>query len=405
MCTAEDSERTIIPRPVGTQPDIMMYKGGANCRHYWLQLIFGNPNPNVGYEETITNRKYDEIRKAEITNPATGQAGMLNPKANPQKGSRDGFSKGFNNSIIVDIDDTLFDGLTPNEDVVNYVNSKWGNHRIMIITARNSSRKIETINQLSRAGVRYDDLFLVESPYNKQKKAKELIGDGYRIVEAIENNPQTRQDYRSLGIMKITNPDSFSKLIPNGFIQGLPVFDDMVKAQDYSYENGCGGIVEPVTYMGKQMYQSCSYNSKKKEDFSKMVFKSNEEKRMIYTPLMLPNVLIPRLDENTGEKYFVKFTPETIEKIQRKFMIEQRQRDTNLEHTNRKFNDVVLVESWIVTSENDKIYDLGFNQQQVPIGSWAGCCESRDPGEVQERSEGCGVATCETQIQLRTTCS
>ncbi len=103
-----------------------------------------------------------------------------------------------------------------------------------------------------------------------------------------------------------------------------------------------------------------------------MVFKSNEEKRMIYTPLMLPNVLIPRLDENTGEKYFVKFTPETIEKIQRKFMIEQRQRDTNLEHTNRKFNDVVLVESWIVTSENDKIYDLGFNQQQVPIGSWAG---------------------------------
>jgi len=53
-------------------------------------------------------------------------------------------------------------------------------------------------------------------------------------------------------------------------------------------------------------------------------------------------------------------------------MIEQRQRDTNLEHTNRKFNDVVLVESWIVTSENDKIYDLGFNKLQVPIGSWAG---------------------------------
>ncbi len=45
--------------------DIMQYKGGANCRHYWLQLIFGNPNPNVGYEEPITNRKYDEIRKAE----------------------------------------------------------------------------------------------------------------------------------------------------------------------------------------------------------------------------------------------------------------------------------------------------------------------------------------------------
>ena len=369
--TAEDTERTIIPRPVGTQPDIMMYKGGANCRHYWLQLIFGNPNPNVGYEEPITNRKYDEIRKAELTNPATGQAGMVNPKANPQKGSRDAFSKAFANTIIVDIDDTLFDGLTPNQDVVDYVNSQWGDHRIVIMSARNASRRTETVSQLARAGVRYDDLFLVESPYNKQKKAKSLMEDGYRIVLAIENNPMTRQDYESLGI-KTKHPDSFSKMIPTGFIQGLPVFEDKVMAQDYSYENGCGGIIEPVEYMGKQMYQSCTYNSKQKSDFSRMEFKSDDDKRMIYTPLMLPNILIPRLDETTGEKYFVKFKPETIEKIQRKFMIEQRQRDTNYEHTNKKFNDVVLVESWIVTGEKDKIYDLGFNQQQVPIGSWVG---------------------------------
>ena len=369
--TAEDTERTIIPRPVGTQPDIMMYKGGANCRHYWLQLIFGNPNPNVGYEEPITNRKYDEIRKAELTNPATGQAGMVNPKANPQKGSRDAFSKAFANTIIVDIDDTLFDGLTPNQDVVDYVNSQWGDHRIVIMSARNASRRTETVSQLARAGVRYDDLFLVESPYNKQKKAKSLMEDGYRIVLAIENNPMTRQDYESLGI-KTKHPDSFSKMIPTGFIQGLPVFEDKVMAQDYSYENGCGGIIEPVIYMGKQMYQSCTYNSKQKSDFSRMEFKSDDDKRMIYTPLMLPNILIPRLDETTGEKYFVKFKPETIEKIQRKFMIEQRQRDTNYEHTNKKFNDVVLVESWIVTGEKDKIYDLGFNQQQVPIGSWVG---------------------------------
>ena len=370
--TAEDSERTIIPRPVGTAPDIMLYKGGANCRHYWLQLIFGNPNPNQGYEETITNRKYDEIRKAEITNPATGQAGIVNPKANPQRGSRDGFSKAFNNTIIVDIDDTLFDGLSPNQSVVDYVNSKWGNNRIVIITARNQARKIETISQLSRAGVRYDDLFLVESPYNKQKKAKELMQDGLRIVEAIENNPFTGQDYRSLGIMKITNPDSLTKMIPTGFIQGLPVFEDKVMASDYSYANGCGGIVEPVEYMGKRMYQSCSYNSSKKEDFNRVNFSSDDEKRMIYGPLMLPNILIPRMDETTGEKYYVKFKPQTIEKIQRKFMIDGYQRATNLEHTDKTFKDVVLVENWIVSSEQDKIYSLGFTKEQVPLGSWVG---------------------------------
>jgi hypothetical protein len=374
--SSEDVERTIIPRPVGTQPDIMLYKGGANCRHYWLELIFGNMTPGVGYEEPITNRKYDEIRKAVINTPATGQAGIVNPKANPQKGSRDGFSKAFANTIIVDIDNALFDGLSPNKGVVDYVNSKWGNNRIVIITARNQARKIETQSQLARANVRYDDLFLVDTPSNKAKKGKQLMRDGLRIVEVIENNPMTAQDYRSLGIMKITSPQNFSKigeLIPTGFIQGLPVFEDEVDAQDYSYKNGCGGIVEPVTYLGKQMYQSCTYNSKKQENFNKVNFSSNEEKRMVYGPLMLPGVLIPRIDENTGEKYFVKFKPETIEKIQRKFMIEGRLRNTNYEHDeNKKFNDAVLVENWIVTSENDKIYDMGFNQLQIPIGSWVG---------------------------------
>jgi hypothetical protein len=374
--SSEDVERTIIPRPVGTQPDIMLYKGGANCRHYWLELIFGNMTPGVGYEEPITNRKYDEIRKAVINTPATGQAGIVNPKANPQKGSRDGFSKAFANTIIVDIDNALFDGLSPNKGVVDYVNSKWGNNRIVIITARNQARKIETQSQLARANVKYDDLFLVDTPSNKAKKGKQLMRDGLRIVEVIENNPMTAQDYRSLGIMKITSPQNFSKigeLIPTGFIQGLPVFEDEVDAQDYSYKNGCGGIVEPVTYLGKQMYQSCTYNSKKQENFNKVNFSSNEEKRMVYGPLMLPGVLIPRIDENTGEKYFVKFKPETIEKIQRKFMIEGRLRNTNYEHDeNKKFNDAVLVENWIVTSENDKIYDMGFNQLQIPIGSWVG---------------------------------
>lgn len=106
------------------------------------------------------------------------------------------------------------------------------------------------------------------------------------------------------------------------------------------------------------------------QNMSRQEFKSDDEKRMVYTPMMLPNILIPRMEN--GEKYFVRFTPEAIEKIQRKFMIEQRQRKTNLEHSNHKFNDVVLVESWIVSGPKDKAYELGFTQEQVPIGSWMG---------------------------------
>ena len=103
---------------------------------------------------------------------------------------------------------------------------------------------------------------------------------------------------------------------------------------------------------------------------SKQVFKADNEQRMIYTPLMIPNILIPRLDN--GEKYYVRFKPEVIEKIRNKFMTEGRLRDTNYEHSDHKFNDIVMVESWIISGPNDKAYDLGFTKEQAPIGTWMG---------------------------------
>ena len=106
---------------------------------------------------------------------------------------------------------------------------------------------------------------------------------------------------------------------------------------------------------------------------SKQVFKADNDQRMIYTPLMIPNILIPRIDEaNNNERYYVRFKPEVIEKIRNKFMIEGRLRATNYEHTDHKFNDIVMVESWIVQGPNDKAYELGFTKEQVPVGTWMG---------------------------------
>jgi hypothetical protein len=102
------------------------------------------------------------------------------------------------------------------------------------------------------------------------------------------------------------------------------------------------------------------------------MFAAKQEQRMVYTPLMIPNILIPRYDEVSKERYYVKFTPETIEKIQQKFMIEQRTRATNYEHSDKKYNDAVMVESWIVEGEKDKAYELGFTQEQIPFGTWMG---------------------------------
>ena len=159
------------------------------------------------------------------------------------------------------------------------------------------------------------------------------------------------------------------ELLPDLYTDDIPLYYDPLIAADASYLLGCGGITEEIEMSGNRMYMACSSNMKKVET-EKQLFKAESDRRMIYTPLMIPNILIPRLDEITGEKYYVKFTPETIQKIQQKFMTEQRLRETNLEHSEIKFKDIVMVESWIVGAGQDKAYTLGFTKQQIPFGTW-----------------------------------
>jgi len=126
----------------------------------------------------------------------------------------------------------------------------------------------------------------------------------------------------------------------------------------------------------------CTFGNLCKVNFNEQqLFSTQDEERMIYTPLMIPNILIPRFDETSQEKYYVKFKPEVIKNIRDKFMTELRNRKTNLEHTNRKFEDIVMVETWIVQGEQDKSYELGFTQEQIPIGTWMGAYKVLDTPE------------------------
>ena len=157
-------------------------------------------------------------------------------------------------------------------------------------------------------------------------------------------------------------------LVPVAYNDGFPIFEDPLLAQSAAEIIGCDGYVD-YYFKGKKHFQACMGKQTKME---KQIFKAEEDKKMIYTPLMIPNILIPRMDETTQERYFVRFTPEVIEKIQQKFMIEQRLKDTNYEHTDQKFKDIVMVESWIVSGDKDKAYELGFTKQQIPKGTWMG---------------------------------
>ena len=99
-----------------------------------------------------------------------------------------------------------------------------------------------------------------------------------------------------------------------------------------------------------------------------ILFKSvNDEKRLVAGPLLIPNRKILRVD-GEGKRYFVYFTPETIEKIARKFAKDGNGSEVTLEHGDKKVNDVYLTESWIIEqSAKDKSNLYNFT---LPVGTW-----------------------------------
>ena len=94
------------------------------------------------------------------------------------------------------------------------------------------------------------------------------------------------------------------------------------------------------------------------------------EKQMIVGPLMTPNKLILRMDEN-GDPYYVYFTADTIEKIARKFMKNKLGDSVNIEHDmNQKVDGVYLAETWLVEDEvHDKANLFGYSPK---VGEWFG---------------------------------
>jgi len=133
-----------------------------------------------------------------------------------------------------------------------------------------------------------------------------------------------------------------------------------------------GGVHFPYYgYYNEESFLKSPFGKKMSQGMSKEYFKSEEEKRMIYSPLMIPNILIPRYDEDR-EKYFVKFTPQSIERMQQLYMLEKRMDKTNYEHSDKKLPSVVMVESWIVSGEKDKAFELGFERDDIPNGTWMG---------------------------------
>lgn len=100
-----------------------------------------------------------------------------------------------------------------------------------------------------------------------------------------------------------------------------------------------------------------------------VLMSAQEIKGIFYAPVMIPGIDIPRIDENTGEKYMVYYDAETVEQLANNYFKQNGNSNTNIEHEQEGIDGVYPVESWIVQDpDNDKSKAVGMPLQKQ--GTW-----------------------------------
>lgn len=100
---------------------------------------------------------------------------------------------------------------------------------------------------------------------------------------------------------------------------------------------------------------------------SKLLEFADDEKQVIYSVAMRPNILIPRKNIN-GEPAMVFYTEETVSDLQQNFFKNNSHNGATINHDKNIRNDIYAFESWIVQDpEKDKAKLLGM---AVEKGDW-----------------------------------
>ena len=179
-----------------------------------------------------------------------------------------------------------------------------------------------------------------------------------------------------------------------GYDNTLPAYVDELpkKKKDYIEEDKvkcekCGHSWD-MQDGGEKPYMcnKCGYdNSSHKQNMSKQYFQTDEEKRTIVGPAMVPDMNILRKDI-FGNTYYVFFSKDTISQIAEKYMRNKYLDNNDLMHDGKAVNDVYVIESWIIEdSETDKSKKYGFS---LPVGTWMiamKCAKTPQGDEVWEQ--------------------
>ena len=92
----------------------------------------------------------------------------------------------------------------------------------------------------------------------------------------------------------------------------------------------------------------------------------DSDRRAVIGPCLIPDQLIYRRNDYSGEEYYLRFSAEAIAQLSRKFLSE---REVTIDHE-RYAGGAYVAESWIKTDmDKDKSVAVGLNAD-LPVGTW-----------------------------------
>jgi hypothetical protein len=181
----------------------------------------------------------------------------------------------------------------------------------------------------------------------------------------------------------------------NQLANGEPISEDTIRRM-YSYlsrhevdldsskgyGDGCGKLMYDA-WGGKSAlsWSEAKIKAIEKEKMSKQEFATDEEKRVVLGPAMVPEMRIFRRDA-LGNPYHVFFSAETIKMIAEKYMRNKYIDNNDTEHNGQAASDVYVIESWIKEDDNDKSAKYGFGE--LPVGTWFVAMKVRNAKVWQE---------------------
>jgi len=174
---------------------------------------------------------------------------------------------------------------------------------------------------------------------------------------------------------------SVGKQRANQLANGEPISEDTIRRM-YSYlsrhevdldsskgyGDGCGKLMYDA-WGGKSAlsWSEAKIKSIDKNNMSKQRFATDDEKRIVIGPAMIPDLKIFRKDAK-GNPYYVYFSSDTIKMIAEKYMRNKYIDNNDENHNGKAVSDVYVIESWIKEDEQDKSNKYGYSD--LPVGTW-----------------------------------